>query len=242
MQKVAVVTGSTKGIGLAIAIDLLEEDYFVFLNYATDVMAAHKLEEELSIKYKDRFKIIQQQLDSEESVQNFYDCVTHYMPQIDVLVLNAGITDRTAWADLTWDEWEKVMNTNLNAPAALVRKFDIHFRNGGNIIFIGSVLGNHLHAVSVPYSVSKAAVHALAKTLVKEYCERGIRVNAVCPGFAETDWHKNKAREIKQRICDKVSLHRFAEPHEISCAVMDVIHSTYMNGALIDIDGGYEYK
>lgn len=240
-QKTAIVTGSTRGIGLAIAKELLDNGYFVFLNYAQNVSEAKNAEEFLKSSYSGNFDIIQQELKDKESVDQFYEKIIKTETEIDVLVLNAGITDRTKWSELTWDGWNRVMDVNLNAPAALIRSFDKHFREGGNIIFIGSVLGNYAHSVSVPYSVSKAAIHTLTKALVKEYCERGIRVNAICPGFTETEWQKNKSKEQRDRICNKISLHRFAKVEEISEIVINVINSTYINGALIEADGGYIY-
>lgn len=244
MQKTAIVTGSTKGIGLAIGIELLKENYFVFFNYANDDDSANELAQRLNSNenYKNRFIIIKQKLENEEDVNKFYNNITQYKDKIDVLVLNAAITDRTLWSEVTWQQWERVMNINLNAPAALIRKFDKNFQTGGNIVFIGSLLGKSTHAVSISYSVSKAAVHGLTKALVKEYCERNIRINAILPGFVETQWQKNKPEAQRKRICDKVSLHRFAKPEEISKVVIDVINSTYINGALIDVNGGYDYR
>ena len=85
-------------------------------------------------------------------------------------------------------------------------------------------------------------MNSLAQALVKEYAERGIRVNSILPGFVDTDWQKTKPSDQRQRICDKVALHRFAEPAEIAEMALSIIKSTYINGALVSVDGGYSYR
>lgn len=244
MSKTAIVTGSTKGIGFAIASKLLEEGYFVFLNYASDQESAKSAVQELSHKYvegKD-FVLIQQAMETQADVNAFYEKCMKMKPSIDALVLNAGCTDRTRWSEMTWEQWAHVMDVNINAPAALIRKLDKQINDHGSIVFISSAMSIWPHASSVPYTVSKSAVNGLTKSLVKEYSERGIRVNAVLPGFVDTPWQKKKPADQKKRICDKVALHRFAEPDEIADTVVDIIRSTYINGSLIQVDGGYCYK
>ncbi len=241
-EKFAIVTGSTKGIGKEIGCLLLSKGFSVIFNYSNDVQAAEKLESQLCEKYKGKFYIIHQRLENESDVDAFWKACCNITKTVNVLVLNAGCTDYTAWEKMTWAQWKKVMDVNLNAPAEIVRKFNFNIEQKGNIIFIGSVLGVYAHASSIPYSVSKTAVHGLAKALVKEYCERQIRVNAIAPGFTETPWQKEKPMEQRERICQKISLHRFAEAKEIAEIVWGVINSTYINGALIEADGGYCYK
>ncbi|MBD5537234.1 MAG: SDR family oxidoreductase [Lachnospiraceae bacterium] len=241
-ERFAIVTGSTKGIGKEIGCLLLSKGFSVIFNYAEDEEAASQLEGELKKEYEGRFYIIHQRLETEADIESFYDSCVEITKTVEILVLNAACTDRTSWKEMTWAQWERVMNVNLNAPAAIVRKFDNHIEQMGNIVFIGAILGIYAHAVSIPYSVSKAGVHGLTKALVKEYCERGIRVNAVIPGFVETPWQKDKAADHRERICQKISLHRFATTVEIAEIVWNVIDSSYINGALIEADGGYCYK
>ena len=135
-----------------------------------------------------------------------------------------------------------VMNVNVNAPAELIRKFHNDLCNDGNIIMISSQMSVYPHAVSVPYTVSKSALNGLTLALVKEYCTRNIRVNAVLPGFIDTPWQKSKPEEQRKRICDKIALNRFAEPEEIAQVVISIIDSSYINGALIPVDGSYCYR
>ena len=241
-MKNAVVTGSTKGIGYAIAKVLLADGYFVFMNYAADDKAAGRARRELAADFAGCFEIIKRPLMTQADVTAFHSEVVGKVRGIDLLVCNVATTDRTAWREMSWEQWNNVMNVNLNAPAALVRAFDPHINMGGGILFIGAIMGIYAHAVSIPYSVSKAGVHALTKALVKEYCGRNIRVNAIAPGFVDTPWQTEKPIDQKNRICDKISLGRFATPQEIADIALNVIHCTYLNGAVIEADGGYCYR
>lgn len=242
VEKSVIVTGSIKGIGLEIAKRFLEEGYFVIFNYATDYQTAKELDEELQNTYFNQYVIIQQKIEDKYDVESFVKKCLAIINKFDVIVCNAACTDRSDWDNMGWDSWMRVMNTNLNAPAYLLQLLHKHIVDHGNIIFIGSILGIHTHAISVPYSVSKGAVHTLTKALVKVYAERGIRVNAVAPGFVDTLWQKNKPQKIRENICDKVALHRFAYPEEIADCVLNIVNNGYINGTVLEVDGGYCYK
>jgi 3-oxoacyl-[acyl-carrier protein] reductase len=120
-----------------------------------------------------------------------------------------------------------------------LQKFNSQIKDNGRIIFIGSILGNIPHAISIPYGVSKASVNMLCKSLVKVFKSRQITVNVVSPGFVDTDWQKVKPKEYKQRIKDKIALNRFADLNEISSTIIHTIENGYINGAIIDVNGGY---
>ena len=243
-MKTAIVTGSAKGIGLAISKALLARDFFVIMNYAHDKENAEKVREELSRSYAGKFGIIGQALETKEDTDNFYNACAKLLMGVgvDLLILNAGCTDRARWQEMTWEKFRHVMDVNVNAPAEIIRRFDSRLNEGGNIIMISSAMSVYPHAVSVPYTVSKSAVNGLTLALVKEYCGRNIRVNAILPGFVDTTWQKNKPEDQRQRICDKVALHRFAEPEEIAEAVCAILDMKYLNGALLPVDGGYCYR
>ena len=183
------------------------------------------------------FAVVRQELNSEnDAAELFKKCISIHN-KFDAIILNAGSTDRTAWS-----QWMNVMNVNINVPSEIIRRFDNSIADNGNIIMISSAMSIYPHAVSVPYTVSKSAVNGLTMALGKEYCDRNIRVNAIVPGFVDTPWQKNKPQAQRQRICDKTALHRFAEPEEIADVAFNIINSTYVNGALIKVDGGYCYK
>lgn len=240
-MKYAVVTGSSKGIGKQTGIDLMKKGYFVFFNYGHDESVVESLKSELS-QISENYEIIKNDFSSFEKIQKFTEDVRKITEVVDVLVLNVATTDRTKFEEMTMDSFNKVLMTNLTAPCFLVQQFKKFVPNGGNIIFIGAMLGRVPHALSVSYGVSKAGLHMFAQYLVKEFCEQKIRVNVVAPGFVETPWQNNKPEEIRKNIENKISLHRFATPEEISDAVLFVINNTYINGSIVNMDGGYCYK
>lgn len=188
------------------------------------------------------FAVLKQSLNSPSDCLNLFKNCKSLINKLDVLILNAGCTDRTAWKNLTWEQWTHVMDVNVNVPAELIRQFDPVLQDNGNIIMISSDMSVYPHATSVPYTVSKSALNGLTLALVKEYCDRNIRVNAVLPGFVDTPWQKNKPKDQRKRICDKVALHRFAQPEEIAEVVYGITKASYLNGALIRADGGYCYR
>ncbi len=240
-MKTAIVTGSSKGIGKQIAIDFLKKDYFVFLNYGHDDLAINDLKEELK-SFSSNFKILKNDFSTKESVEKFCSEIISYTKDIDVLVLNAGTTNRNNLDTITFEEWNSVMMTNLNAPFYMVKLLKENIKHSGNIIFIGSILGVYPHAMSIPYAVSKAGLHMLAKSLVKEFCDEKIRVNVVAPGFVDTPWQKKKPQEQRKRIEDKTALGRFAKIDEISDAVQFIVNNGFINGTILSLDGGYCYK
>lgn len=244
-MKCAVVTGSTKGIGKAIAEKLLSEGWFVFINYAHDAESA----KEFYDMYKNhqggckQMEIIQADLSSYAGAQYLIEYVRKRTNCIDALVLNAGATDRTPFQEITRENWERVINTNLNCPFYIAQGFYPNISNGsGRIIFIGSVCGVYPHAISPAYGVSKSAVHQLAKELVKFYSPKGVTVNTIVPGFTDTPWQKNKTPEHRKRIENKMAIGRFIYPEEIAELCWEIIQNPAINGADLRIDGGYCYQ
>lgn len=237
-MKYALVTGGTKGIGRATVERLLAEGYFVYVNYATDAMAAEAFAKECCSKGW-QMECIQADISRMDEVRKIVDLIIAKEVVLDVLVLNAGVTDYAPFGSVSWEVWEKIMNTNLNMPFFLVQGLRDCIAHKGSITLISSVMGNYPHGRSVPYGVSKAGVIYLAKLLVKEFSDKAVRINAVSPGFTETDMQKGKEPDHRLRIENKIGLHRFAEAEEIADMVLAVIHNSYINGANVEVDGGY---
>lgn len=187
-------------------------------------------------------RLVREELSSFEASQRLIASVLEETERIDCLVLNAGETDRTPFGEITPERWEHVVGTNLNCPFYLAQGFSEHMESGGRILIIGSLCGVYPHAVSPAYGVTKAAAHQLAKELVKFFAPKGVTVNAIVPGFVDTDWQRAKAPEQRKRIEDKTALHRFAQPQEIAQLCWEVINNPFINGAQLLIDGGYCYR
>ncbi len=244
MNKIALVTGSTKGIGLATVRKLLSDGYFVFISYCNDDSTAKLVSDELKVGYEGNFRIDKVDLSDYLSTMNYINSIKNATSHIDVLVLNATVTDRTRFEDLSFKSFERIIRANVSIPFLLVQQLIEQLSNGvdKSIVFIGSVLGFQPHAMSIAYGVGKSAEHALSSNLIKFLEPYGIRTNCICPGFVETEMQKEKPQAIRDSICAKVALHRFASTDEIVDAIVFVINNTYVNGATLNISGGYSYK
>lgn len=238
-MKNAIITGGTKGIGLSIAKALLSEGYFVYLTYASDAASAQQAEQELrGISPNSRICHVDQS--DSANIHAFARSLAGI--SVDCIVCNAGTTVRKATPDLTDGDWERAMQVNVNSHFFLIRDLWSQIQPDARIVFIGSMMAVYPHATSLPYGVTKAALHALAKNLVKDFEGTGTTVNVIAPGFVDTDWQKNKPQEIRDNICRKTALHRFASPEEVADAVRFLLHNAFVNGAIIELSGGYCYK
>ena len=240
-MKYAVVTGGTKGIGKAIVEMLLKKGYYVVINYCTDDEGANKLKNELSENIN-QFSFIRENLSTYANAISFAEKLKYTIPQVDVLVLNAGQTDRSEFGKIKYEDWDKVMNINVNIPFCITQELNDVIKSKGRIVFTGSILGLYPHSMSLSYGTSKAAVHQLAKSLVKVFANREITVNAILPGFIDTEWQKNKPEEIRHNIEKKTALGRFGLPNEIAKAVEFLIDNEYVNGSLLEVTGGYCFQ
>lgn len=240
-MKKAIVTGGNKGIGLAVVEDLLRNGYFVYLTFASDTDAVKTAEKKLSL-ISPNYRIMHVDQSNDSDLYQFTKEISSIEKTIDCIICNAGTTIRKKAKDITNDEWEKVMQVCVNSHFYLIRELWNNLSNNARIIFTGSMMGIFPHASSLAYGVAKSAVHALAKNLIKEFEGTNITVNVIAPGFVDTDWQKNKPQEIKNTIYQKTALHRFATPEEVSKSILFCINNEFINGAVIEVSGGYCYK
>ena len=231
-MKTAIVTGGTSGIGLGVAKMLLSKGYKVYATY----VGADFTE---TIENFDPVKVNQC---CREELYSFITRVKEECKTIDCIVCNAGMSIRKSFTETTDNDWDMQMEVAVNSHYILVRELYGLIPNGSRIIFTGSQMGLMPHAMVLSYGVTKAAVHALAKNLVKEFEDTGTTVNAIVPGFVETPWQKEKPEEIKQNIYLKTAIHRFATVDEVVDAYRFCIDNSFVNGSLIEVNGGYSYK
>ena len=241
-MKFALVTGGTKGIGKAYVIRLLKENFSVIINYYQDEMAANLLDLELKPNYGGKYFLVKHDLSRFEGVDTFCTKIKDITPVLDLLVLNVGYTDRTSFPGIKPESWQKALDTNLSVPFFIVQNLIDLVPPKGNILFTGSLMGILPHSMSLLYGVTKAAVKALVENLVKFLAEKQIRVNYIAPGFIETEWQKEKPKEIRQNIENKIALKHFGSPEQVADAMMFIVNNEYMNGHSLVIDGGYNYK
>lgn len=234
----ALVTGSTSGIGLAIARKLLQDDLFVYLNYAHNEENAEKALKEAN-HISAHCALIRANLSEYSGAETLVKRVVESDIKLKYLVLNCGITDRTPFQKITQDSWNEVMDTNVNIPFFILQGLFDSLADNGSVICMGSLMATIPHSVSISYGVSKAAMSALCRNMVKVLAPRGIRINTVEPGFVNTPWQNEKPDSLKDRIASKIALRRFAEAEEIAEICFSVLKNGYINGAVIPADGGY---
>ncbi|MBO5628770.1 MAG: SDR family oxidoreductase [Aeriscardovia sp.] len=231
-MKYAIVTGGTSGIGLGVAKMLLEKGYYVIATYVGPDFT----------KKMTNYEAVKTDQSLRQDVYTFLDYVKSKTNHIDCLICNAGMSIRKPFTETTDEDWDKQMEVAVNSHFIMVRELFPIIPDDSRIIFTGSQMAVHPHATVLSYGVTKSAVCALAKNLVKEFEGTGTTVNAIIPGFVETPWQKEKPEEIKQNIYRKTAIHRFASIDEVVDAYRFCIDNPFVNGSMIEVNGGYCYK
>lgn len=241
MDKCAVITGATRGIGKQIAITLAKQGYNIALNY-------RKENEELENTKKEIEKIGVQILAVKGDVANFEDCenfvkqVIERFGQIDVLVNNAGITKDMLLMRMKKEDFEQVIDTNLVGTFNVTKNVVPYMMKArsGRIINISSVVGISGNAGQTNYSASKAGIIGFTKSLAKEIASRNILVNAVAPGFIETNMTDVLKDDVKQEIAKNIPLKRMGTTQDVANVVKFLASddSSYITGQVINVDGG----
>lgn len=241
MDKCALITGATRGIGKQIAITLAKQGYNIALNY-------RKENEELENTKKEIEKIGVQILAVKGDVANFEDCenfvkqVIERFGQIDVLVNNAGITKDMLLMRMKKEDFEQVIDTNLVGTFDVTKNVVPYMMKArsGRIINISSVVGISGNAGQTNYSASKAGIIGFTKSLAKEIASRNILVNAVAPGFIETNMTDVLKDDVKQEIAKNIPLKRMGTTQDVANVVKFLASddSSYITGQVINVDGG----
>lgn len=231
-MKTAIVTGGTSGIGLGVAKMLLSKGYRVYATYVGDDYT----------ETVENFMPIKVNQCNREELYSFIARIKKECTAVDCIVCNAGMSIRKSFTETTNRDWDMQMEVAVNSHYILLRELFPLIPAGSRILFTGSQMGLMPHAMVLSYGVTKAAVHALAKNLVKEFEGTGTTVNAIVPGFVETPWQKEKPEQIKQNIYNKTAIHRFATVDEVVDAYRFCIDNPFVNGSLIEVNGGYSYK
>ena len=240
VNKIVVVTGSSRGIGAEIVKLLAKSGHTVILNYNKSEDCAKSVENELkNLGYAvDIFKADVSKKEEAESLVKF--AVNKY-GKIDVLINNAGISQTKLFTDITDEDWQNMMNNNLNSAFYCTReavKNMIHNKQG-LIINMSSIWGVTGASMEVHYSTAKAGLIGFTKALAKELGPSNIRVNAIAPGIIDTDMCSEYSVEEKDKIKEEIPLERIGTAENIAKCVKWLIEDDYVTGEVISINGGW---
>ncbi len=240
VNKVVVVTGGSKGIGAQIVKTLANENYKVILNYNNSKEQAEKIQQEL-LEQGNEIEIIKADVSKREETEKLIQFAINKFNKIDVLINNAGISQEGLFTDVTEEEWQKIINTNLNSvfycnQQAL--KYMIPEQQGC-IINISSIWGETGASCEVAYSTTKAAINGMTKALAKEVGPSNIRVNAIAPGIIDTDMNRNLTNEELEQIKEQIPLNKIGKALDIAKCVKWLIEDEYTTGQIISINGGW---
>ena len=241
MNKVALITGSSRGIGKQIAIRLAKEGYNIAINYVNKNEEVDKTIEEIKLQGVEVLEAAGDVSNFEES-KKIVDLVIEKFGQIDVLVNNAGITKDTLIMRMQPEDFTKVINVNLVGTFNITKNVVPYMmkKREGRIINISSVVGISGNAGQCNYAASKAGIIGFTKSLAKELASRNILVNAVAPGFIETNMTDVLKEDVKLNIKKQIPLNRIGTAEDVANVVYFLTskESSYITGQIIQVDGG----
>lgn len=241
MSKVALITGATRGIGKQIAITLAEEGLDIAINYRKENEELQNAKKEIEAKGR-KCLTVQGDVSSFEDSERFVKEVIEEYGQIDVLVNNAGITRDGLLMRMKKEDFDSVIDTNLTGTFNVTRNVIGYMMKAksGRIINVSSVVGVSGNAGQTNYSASKAGIIGFTKSLAKEVASRNILVNAVAPGFIETNMTDVLKDEQKENIAKTIPLKRMGTVEDVANVVKFLASndSSYITGQVINIDGG----
>lgn len=243
--KVAIVTGGSRGIGRQIVLALAKESCNVSFNYSRNKELADDLIKQLK-SFKIKASSYQVDVKDFEAVKLWVEEVKKEFGQLDILINNAGIINDKAFMLMEPKDWQDVIETNLMGVFNVTRACIVTFlkQKSGNIVNISSVSGITGTSRQTNYSASKAGIIGFTKSLAKEVAPFNIRVNAVAPGYIETDMLINLKEDYKQQLLNGIPLGRFGLAKEVSDAVLFLLNekAEYITGQVIVVDGGLSMR
>jgi acetoacetyl-CoA reductase len=235
-ERVAIVTGGTRGIGGAISVALHEHGYKVAANYGGNDEAARKFTDETGIPAF-RFDV-----GDFDAVQTNTEKIVEQLGPVDVLVNNAGITRDTTLHKMTFEQWDDVIRTNLTSCFNMCRAVfpSMRERHFGRIVNIGSVNGQAGQYGQVNYAAAKSGMHGFTKALAQEGAKYNVTVNAVAPGYVNTEMVRAVPERVLEKIIQRIPVGRLGETADIVRAVLFVVadDADFITGSTVSINGG----
>ena len=241
MGKTALITGGSRGIGKAIALELSRNGYDIAINYRSGNDDLETLKKEIESNNV-KCLMVKADVSDLESCQNMVQTIFAEFGSIDVLVNNAGITKDNLLIRMSEEEFDSVINVNLKGTFNMSKSVAqiMMKQRSGRIINLSSVIGIIGNAGQANYAASKAGIIGFTKSLAKELASRNILVNAVAPGFIDTDMTKVLSDELKENINKQIPLKRQGTAEEVAKVIKFLASedSSYITGQVINIDGG----
>ena len=240
-SKTIIVTGGSRGIGANIATQLAISGYNVILNYNKSEEYALEIKRKLNLEGKN-IEIFKADVTKREDVRRLIEFTVQKYGKIDVLVNNAGISQIKLFTDITDEDWENMIRTNLTSCFYTTQeavKYMINSKNGC-IINISSIWGSIGASCEVHYSAAKAGLDGMTKALAKELGPSNIRVNSIAPGIINTEMNSKLSKEDIDNITQEIPLMRIGYPQSITNCVKWLIEDDYTTGQIIAVNGGWD--
>lgn len=240
--KVALITGSARGIGKAIALELANHGAKIVIN---DILPKNEIDKTLEEirKSSDQAIGIRADITIFEEVESMVKEIINKFGKIDILVNNAGIIRDSLLIRMKEEDWDAVININLKGTfncSKTVAKYMMRQKSGGKIVNISSVIGLVGNIGQANYAASKAGIIGLTKSIAKELALRNINVNAIAPGFIETDMTKRLSEKVRKDLQQQIPLKRLGTVKDIAKVVYFLVsdNANYITGQVINVDGG----
>lgn len=239
--KVALITGSSRGIGKSVAKDLASKGAFVIINYSSNEQAAQSVKDEIESK-GGKCEIRGFDVSSYSQVNDEIDSIVKDHGELNFLVNNAGITRDTLLMRMKEEDWDDVINVNLKGVFNCTKAASKYMvkQKSGRIVNISSVVGEMGNPGQSNYSATKAGIIGFTKSVSRELASRNITVNSIAPGFIETDITSGLSDKVKEHYLRQIPLSRFGSPEDVSGVVSFLLSdaASYITGEVIRVNGG----
>lgn len=239
-NKVILVTGGSRGIGANIVQELAKQGHIVIMNYNKSEEQANKIKNDLE-KNGIQIEIFKADISKRTEVKKIINFIVEKYGHIDVVINNAGISQIKLFTEITDEDWNNMLQTNLTSAFYVTQESvpNMIKQKNGCIINISSIWGMVGASCEVHYSVAKAGLDGMTKALAKELGPSNIRVNSIAPGIINTDMNKELSIQDLENITSEIPLEKIGYPHSITNCVKWLIEDDYTTGQIISVNGGW---